>query len=197
MLGDSRSRSSPHHSGCFEWLITCPAKTLISHSNVSDYSFCLLLPVLLSLLDSRALQSQCLSPMKVLPRGHQVPLDFISDDPFSQGAWLSTGLAVRLPAAGSPQPAPWCPGMGNPLCSTAMGQEPLLLSAFATGRLGCRANPPGPEGQRDCHTCAMLRSRVLMHPRAAGAPCLPVAHSPSAWLQPCTRVCAQGKHPLC
>lgn len=55
MLGDSRS---PRHLGCFKWLITCPAKTLISHSNVSGYSFCLLLPLLLSLLDSRALQFQ-------------------------------------------------------------------------------------------------------------------------------------------
>lgn len=58
MLGDSRSCRSLHRSGCFEWLITCPAKPLISHLNVSGYSFCLLLPVVLSLLDSRALQSQ-------------------------------------------------------------------------------------------------------------------------------------------
>lgn len=58
MLGDSRSRRSPHRPGCFQRLITCPAGTLISHVNVSGYSFCLLLLVLLSVLDSRALQSQ-------------------------------------------------------------------------------------------------------------------------------------------
>lgn len=104
VLGDSRSCRSPRRLGCFKWLITCPAKTLISHSNMSGYSFCLLLPVL-SLLDSRALQSGRLSPMKVLPCDHQVPLDFIFDDPVLQGAWLSTGLAAWLPAAGPPQPA--------------------------------------------------------------------------------------------
>lgn len=103
MLGDTRNCRSLHHSGCFKWLITYPAKPLVSHLNTSGYSFCLLLPVVLSLLHLRALQSPRLPPRKVLPRGHQVALDFISDDPLSQGAWLSTGLAVWLPAAGSSQ----------------------------------------------------------------------------------------------
>lgn len=146
VLGDSRGRRSPRRrSGCFKWLITCPAKTLISHSNMSGYSFCLLLPVL-SLLDSRALQSRRLSPMKVLPCDHQVPLDFIFGDPLLQGAWLSTGLAAWLPAAGPPQPARWCPGTGNLLLGTAVGQESSLLSTFATGRPGMLSKPTGAGG---------------------------------------------------
>lgn len=43
----------------------------------------------------------------------------------------------------------------------------------------------------------MLRSHVLVHPRAAGALCPPVSHSPGGWLQPHTCVCAQGEHLLC
>lgn len=46
--------------GCAEWLISCPAETFISHLNVSGFSSCLFLAVLLSLLDWRALSpSDC------------------------------------------------------------------------------------------------------------------------------------------